>query len=237
MKTNTMPRFLPRNIALLAMLIFGLFCTALHAREYGRYDLKQLVHKNEPPATGAKLNISYLDRFLADLSQHAGNYPPQFDTAEDAQRAQQDVITLMGMLGATFATGQTPPELMLRMGLLGAIGHNLDAPGGAAYAQSQFAQLLKANPEHAAGNYHYGIFLVGTARPKEALPYLLKAKEKGVIPALYGLGMTYLTLGETAKAVESLQDYQKAEPRDTSVEKLLVAIRAGKVETQKAAAR
>ena len=216
------------------MLIVGLFCTTLHASEYGHYDLKQLVQKNAAPATGAKLDVGYLDRLLADLSQHAGNYPPQFDSAEDAQRAQRDVVTLMVMLGAAFSPEQAPPDLVLRMGVLGAIGHNLDAPGGAAYAQSQFTQLLKANPEHAAGNYHYGIFLAGTARPKEALPYLMKAKAKGVAPALYGLGMAYLTLGETAKALESLQAYQKAEPRDTSVEKLLVAIRAGKVETLKA---
>lgn len=225
--------FPSKKFAQLAMLIFSLFCTfaSLHAREYGHHDLKQLVQMNAPPATGAKLNMEHLDKLLTDLSLHAGNYPPRFDTAEDAQRARRDVITLMGMLGTAFGTESTPPDLMLRMGLLGAIGHNLSAPGGAVFAKSQFAQLLKANPEHAAGNYHYSTFLASSAHPKEALPYLLKAKDKGVIPALYGLGMTYLALGEMAKTIENLQAYQKAEPSDTSVEKLLTAIRTGKVKT------
>lgn len=187
MKTHGLLMFPPKKIARLAMLIFGLLCTftPLHAREYGHHDLKQLVQMNALPATGTKLNVGHLDKLLVDLSLHAGNYPPRFDTAEDAQRARRDVITLMGMLRAAFDTEQTPPELMLRMGVLGAIGHNLNAPGGAVFARSQFAQLLKANPEPAAGNYHYGTFLASSVHPKEALSYLLKAKEKGVIPALY----------------------------------------------------
>lgn len=44
--------------------------------------------------------------------------------------------------------------------------------------------------------------------------------------------MTYLTLGETAKTMDSLQPYQKAEPSDTSVEKLLTAIRNGEIKAQ-----
>lgn len=54
------------------------------------------------------------------------------------------------------------------MGVLGTVAHNLDAPGGAAFAQTQFERLLKANPDHGAGNYPYGTFLAGTGRPKEA---------------------------------------------------------------------
>jgi len=41
---------------------------------------------------------AYLDQMLNDLSTHAQNYPPQFDTLQDKQRATQDVQALSGIL-------------------------------------------------------------------------------------------------------------------------------------------
>lgn len=222
---------------LIAALLFSLLCTSLHAAEYGRHDLKRLVQPKAPPATGATLDLAFLDKVLADLRQHAGNYPPHFDAPADAQRAQRDATALMGMLNAMFSTAALPSDMLLRLGVLGAVAHNLDAPGGAAFAQSYFEKLLKTKPDHAAGNYHYGTFLASTGRPKEALPYLLQAKAQGVTPALYGLGMSYLTLGDTAKALENLQAYQKAEPKDSSIGKLIEAIQSGRIETRKTSAQ
>jgi len=224
---------LQKAFMLTVALLFGLLATSLYASEYGHYDLKRIAQPNAQQGTGATLDMAYLDSILTDLRQHAGNYPPKFDAAADAQRAQRDAVNLMGMLGAAFSTGQVPPDMLLRMGALGAVSHNLDASGGAAFAQANFEKLLKANPDHAAGNFHYGAFLAGSGRPKEALPYLQQAKAKGVVPALYALGMTYLTLGDKAKALESLQAYQKAEPKDASVGKLVEAIQTGKVEIRK----
>ena len=97
--------------------------------------------------------------------------------------------------------------------------------------------LQKTDPAHAGGNFQYGTFLGTTGRAKEALPYLVKAKDKGVISALYAIGMSHLMLGDKALALENLQAYQKAVPGDSSVGKLIEAVRAGKVEVRKAVAR
>ena len=102
-------------------LILALCCIGAHAAEYGRYDLNQLARQNAPPAKGATLDIALVDRLLADLQQHAGNYPPKFDSPTDAQRAYTDAAKLMGMLGAVFSAEQAPPEMLLRMGMLGAV--------------------------------------------------------------------------------------------------------------------
>lgn len=216
------------------LLLLALCCVPTRAGEYGRYDLTQLARQNAPPAKGASLDMALMDRILADLQQHAGNYPPQFDSPADAQRAQADAKTLMGMLGAVFSAGPAPLDLLLRMGMLGAVSHNMDLPGGATFAQTHFERLLKMDSAHAAGNFQYGTFLGNTGRAKEALPYLIKAKNKGVIPALYAIGMSYLMLGDKALALENLQAYQKAVPGDAAVGKLIEAVRAGKVDVKKA---
>lgn len=237
MKIKLSPCFGHKALALVLCVFLGLIGTSLHAAEYGRHDLTRLLKPNPQPGGGTMMNISLLDRLLGDLGQHAANYPPNFDSAEDAARAKQDAIVLMDLLAAAFFKVSTPPpEVLLRMGMLGAIGHNLDAPGAALYAQAQFVKLLNASPDHAAGNLHYGTFLSATNRPQEALPYLTKAQEKGVVSAMYALGMTHLALGNTAKALESLQAYQKAVPADTSVPKLIEALRSGKLELRKSGA-
>lgn len=212
-------------------------CAGAHAAEYGRYDLNQLAKQNAPPAKGATLDIALVGRLLADLQPHAGNYPPKFDSPADAQRANADAAKLMGMLDAVFSAGQAPPEILLRMGMLGAVSHNMELPGAAAYAQTHFERLLKTDPAHAAGNFQFGTFLGNTGRAKEALPYLAKAKDSGVIPAFYAIGMSHLVLGDQALALENLQAYQKAVPGDASVGKLIDAVRAGKVDVKKAGAR
>ena len=89
--------------------------------------------------------------------------------------------------------------------------------------------LLQANPGDAMANYHYGQLLSGTGRVTEALPYLTKAKDKGVVPALYALGMVHLAQDDKAKAIEMLSAYQQAQPADQSVGKLIQGIRDGKV--------
>ena len=200
---------------------------------YGQYDARQLLGPAPAAGKSATLNIAYLDRMLQDMGQHAANYPPRFDSLQDQQRAQRDAAALIGMLHAAFANN-APPELLLRMGVLGAYGHNLEVPNAAAFAQTHFSKLLAIQPDDPAGNYRFGQFLAGTARGKEALPYLTRARDIGVVPALYALGMVHLTLGDKQTALTFLAEYQRAQPSDQNVGKLIQGIREGKVEVRQA---
>ncbi len=193
--------------------------------------MRQLLVPAPTPGAGGSLNLEFLDHVLADLSEHADNYPPQFDSPADMQRAQKDARYLIGMFNAAF--GAAPPGgLLFRMALLGSFGHNLDVPDAAVFAQNHFRRLMNADPEHAMGNYHYGAFLAGIGRPKESPPYLQKARNKGVMPALYSIGMAQLTLGDKASAITALSEYLKRNPGDQRVRELVEAIRTGKVEIQ-----
>lgn len=217
-------------------IIFALsLASTASAREYGTYDPKRLLTVSETPS-GKKYGFdsAYLDQMLNDLSAHAKNYPPQFDTPNDKQRATQDVKTLSGMLDVLINVPTPNPELLVRAGYVNSIGHNLDIAGAAEKADSIFRRLLAASPSDARGNYMYGTFLAGVGKPKEALPYLEKALAVGVSDAAYAIGMTYVTLGNKGQALKNLEDYKRRKPGDTNVDKLIDAIRNGKIEFKRA---
>ena len=127
------------RLALLALMaVLGASPDCSWAKEYGRYDTRSLVTPNPPPAKGGRLNLEYLDAMLQDMGQHAANYPPKFDSGEDLRRAQRDAASLIGMFEAAFKPDATPDDLLLRLGALGAIGHNLDVPDAARPSCRQF---------------------------------------------------------------------------------------------------
>lgn len=208
-----------------------LLSSSVSAREYGNYDLKRLVTISETPS-GKKYGFdgAYCDQMLNDLSAHAKNYPPQFDTPQDKQRATLDAKALSGMLDILINVPTPNPGLLVRAAYANSIGHNLDIPGAAEKANSIFLKLLAAAPSDPRGNYMYGTFLAGVGKPKEALPYLEKALSVGVVDAAYGIGMTYLSLGDKDRALKNLEDYKRRKPSDGSVDQLIEAIRNGNIE-------
>lgn len=219
---------------LLAAFILSVAASAT-AREYGSYDPTRLLTVSETPS-GKKygFDATYLDLMLNDLSAHAQNYPPQFDTPQDKQRAARDVKALSGMLDILINVPAPNPELLVRAGYVNIIGHNLDIAGAAEKASSIFQRLLAASPSDPRGNYMYGTFLASAGKPKEAIPYLEKAIAVGVDDAAYAIGMAYLTLGDKEQALKNLDDYKRRKPGDKNVDKLIDVIRNGKIEFKRA---
>lgn len=215
-------------------LLVLLVSFAASAKEYGNYDSKRLLAISETPS-GKKYSVdsAYLDQMLNDLSVHAKNYPPQFDTPQDRQRATQDVKALSGILDILIDAPTPNPEFLIRAGYLNSIGHNLEIAGSADKANLIFQRLLAVAPADPRGNYMYGTFLAGVGKPKDALSYLEKALAVGVTDAAYAIGMSYLSLGDKEQALKSLEDYKRRKPSDTNVDKLIDAIRNGKIDVKK----
>jgi tetratricopeptide (TPR) repeat protein len=219
-------------------LLFTIFITlatsAVSAREYGNYDTKQLITVTET-SEGKKYGFGgpFLGQLMSDLSAHARSYPPQFDTPQDKQRATEDVKALSGMLDLLINVPNPALGLLSLAGDVNSIGHNLDIPGSAQKANSNFMQLLAVAPSDPRGNYMYGTFLAGIGKPKEALPYLEKARSVGVLDAAYSIGMTHLSLGDKEQALKNLEDYKRLKPSDGSVNQLIDAIRNGKIDFKK----
>ena len=218
----------------IALVVFSLLSVLsfAEAKEYGNYNLKNSLKRiiTIPDISSGEhtsVHLDFLDQIITDLSLHARNYPPTFDTPGDKARAVEDVKTLTVFLDILVNGPNPHPELLLRAGLLNSIGHNLDIPGTAEEAKLLFQRLLATSPSDPRANYHYGTFLAGTTESREALPFLEKALEAGVRDAAYSIGMTYLILGDTQKALANLETYQHHRATDEPLAKLIDDIRNG----------
>ncbi|MEJ2655264.1 MAG: tetratricopeptide repeat protein [Acidihalobacter sp.] len=218
------------------LLVLSLLLTASFAQaaEYGHYDPKRLLSVSET-ASGKhyRFNLGYLDQVLRDLSAHARNYPPRFDSPQGRQRAVEDVKRFARMLDILVNTPRPNTQILARAGYLNSIGYNLDVPGSGEKAIAIFEKLLAATPSDPRANYLYGSFLANAQKPRQALPYLEKAYAGGMADAAYTIGMAYLSLGNREKGLEHLEIYKRRNPDDTRVGRLIEAIRAGKIRSGK----
>lgn len=228
---NVIARIRVAHSVCFVFTVLAFACSTVQAREYGNYDPKRILTLSESPSgTRYGIDLQYLDQIINDLSTHARNYPPEFDTHQDRERAVQNITMLSGMLDILVNDPNPSQQILLRAGDLNSMGHNLDIAGSAQRAGASFQKLLAIAPEHPFGNYLYGMFLAETGNPSQALPYLEKAHTFGVVYADYTLGMIYLSLGDKLKALEHLEAYRKARPEDGKVSFLIDGIRNGKIE-------
>lgn len=218
------------------LIVFSIifFSSSVIGKEYGDYDPMLILTVSES-TSGKKhgLDLKYLDKMLTDLSFHAANYPPRFDNPQDRQRAIKDINVLSGMMDILVNGPNPNPQFLWRVGSLQSMGHNLELSGSAEKANANFKKLLDINPYHPRGNYMYGLFLAGAGKPEQALPYLEKALDVGVSSASYSIGMVYLTLGDKQKAIENFTVYQKQNPSDSNINKLLDDLQNDKVKITK----
>jgi hypothetical protein len=202
------------------------------ARSYGHYDVRRVISSIDvsPGKHSVTINVAYLTQILDDLERHAGAYPPHFEFADDRQRAEHDVSAISSLLDPISQDLSRNPPLQLRLGILHAIGHNLDIPGSAEKVTTAFSTLLALTPEDPQGNYRYGAFLAATTRNGAGIRFLEKARALGVVNADYWLGWSYEIIGNKAKALEYLEGYTKRVPGDQKAALLLDAVRNDKVE-------
>jgi hypothetical protein len=196
------------------------------AQSYGHYDIGKGATLAEPvPGKHtASINLQYLSQVIDDLGRHAAMYPPHFEFPEDRQRAESDVTAISALIDPLSQNFSNSAPLQLRLGLLHAIGFNLDIPGSYEKAGAAFSTLMKLTPNDPQANYQYGAFLAATTRKGDGIPFLEKAKALGVLNADYWLGMSYAVLGEKAKAVENLETYTKGVPSDQNAARILDAV-------------
>lgn len=222
----------------LFLIFVLLFASVAHAAAYGHYNMKLILTVSETPSWEQySINTSYLNKILTDLSIHAKNYPPQFDTLQDRQRATYDVNTLSGIFDSLTSAKNSNPVYLGIAAKINAIGHNLDIPGDGEKADTFFRRLLTVEPSNSRANYAYGTFLASVGEPKKALPYLNKALAGGITDANYTIGMTYLELGNKEKALKCFEKYKQYNPSDKNVDKLIDAIRNGKFKLKQSPSR
>jgi len=220
---------------LLLIIVWAVIAApSAYAKEYGNYDARRILTVAETPSGKRHgIDMPYLDQMVNDLATHAKNYPPNFDSDADRQRATRDAGMLAGILDILVNGPNPHPEILFRAALVNSFGHNLKIPGAAEKASSIFQRLLVISPDHPRTNQYYGMFLAGTGKFRESIPFLEKALAAGFVDASYSLGMVHLSLGDKVKALEYLENYQKRNPNDANVVRLIEGIRDGKVELKR----
>jgi tetratricopeptide (TPR) repeat protein len=216
------------------LIVIILSCPGyLFAASYGNYDVRKIVSVRED-VNGKKLasiDIGYLDKITSDLSTHAENYPPRFDTDEDKNKARKDIGQLVYIL-SVLEEGNGDKEIMIRAAHIYSIAHNLDVQGAAEKAKNVYSQLISRYPDNSNIAYHYGVFLAGTGQLDESMPYLNKALSAGILNANFSIGMVYIAKGDKEKALTCLKKYIAANPKDVNASHIIEAIESGNVKVQ-----
>ncbi len=210
----------------LLVLLLGLLANTALARPYGMYDMRRALGVRDT-AQGQQryVDTGFLRHVLGDLFAHASNYPPQFDTEQDKQRARTDIQFIMQTLSVLVNNPSPDQRLLLDAAIACSIGHNFDIPNAAENAVKYYERLLALDPQNPMANLQYGAFLGNTGQVKQAIPYLKKAQELGVPDATYSLGFSYMIIGDKKAALENLEKYQSMRPQDNNVAALIKALR------------
>jgi tetratricopeptide (TPR) repeat protein len=200
------------------------------AKSYGDYDILKVLKKTDNPP-GGSVDLVYVDAIMDDLRTHADSYPTRFDSAADQAKAKRDVLGLIGILDVLAKAPDVHVNVLIRLGVLGHIGYNLEIPDIGSSAQLYFAKALTLQPEHPLANYRMGLFLAQSNQMPMAVNFFENAKRLGYKSALYSLGLAYMSLKQTDKALENLTAYQALYPNDPNVPKFIKAIKQGNVST------
>lgn len=205
--------------------------SAAHAVPYGNYDMKVLFKPtNTAGGTRFLLDGPYFDRVFNDLTAHAKNYPPRFDSSEDKERATKDTRVLSESFELLIKNSPKTPDVLIRAAFIANLGYNLDIPGMASRADQYYRQVLELQPGQPRASQLYGVFLSSSGKFSQALPHLQRAKVGGLREATFSLGMTYLAMGDKPKAIEQFEDLKRANPRDYSIDSLIQGIKTGRIQ-------
>lgn len=198
--------------------------------DYGGHDLSAIMSTriDDQGKESYFLEMGVVSTVMNDLLQHAKMWPVTFRTEPERRRAEQDVTVLASVIEVIAADEDADSELLISMGRVQAIRHNLDLDGAGEQAVAWFRRLLAREPEHVLGNYHFGVLLASTLPPDDdtAIPYLEKAIALGVDDAWYSLGMKYLTREDVSEALRCLETYASKRPDDKSVQLFIEALKS-----------
>lgn len=224
----------------LRLRVLTLICSCISftvtAKQYGSYDPTQVIAVSVDAAGQhtVSINMTYFNLILDDLGPHAFRFPVNFDSSDDKHRAEHDVAAVSALFDpiAKNDVVRRDPKVLLRLGILHAIGHNLDIPGASQKAINDFSTLLQLTPDDPKANYTFGVFLAGTAQNASAIPFLQKARARGKLESDYWLGVVYASLGDKPNALESLRSYIANYPSDVNANRMLDAIQHDRVYTE-----
>ena len=134
-----------------------------------------------------------------------GRLPPSLETHElrariESKRRQYAEAVKEWREALKFAPGNPYVKRELAIAL--------SESGSLAEARTLFQELLRQDPNSGSLNYFLGDVILSAQKPQEAIPYLQKAVavDPQFLPTQKSLGLAYLQMGQTEKAISHLKD-------------------------------
>ena len=126
------------------------------------------------------------------------------------------------------------PEVLVRLGELEQMGHNLDIKGCAQQSEATLNRVIKLAPQNVRAHLSLArLYINSSVEQKKAEQLLFEAKRLSSPAVLseadLGLMFVYLQLGQKENAIKYGQQYLEANPSDTQIRKLVDGIGTNKV--------
>jgi len=212
-------------------LLFLAFPLAALSADW-KYELSEALSKskNEEDVDQYSINLEIVDDYIERIAKHAKEYPPRFTSKEEYEDVAEKLNGLIGVLAIVSENQQNNPELLLRLGFVQSMAHNININGAADKAKENYEKLLKISPNNIKGNYLFGMFLSGTRKYHfDSIPFLEKALALGETDSQYTLGLLYYEQGDKEKGLKYLRKYSENNPEQDRVKKVINAIETGKL--------
>ncbi|MCD4779773.1 MAG: hypothetical protein K8S27_04395 [Candidatus Omnitrophica bacterium] len=169
----------------------------------------------------ANKNFQQIDRFFDVAFQHARNYPPEFDSADQRAALEKELMGTIAQLEKIIKDSGPDQDVFFRLGKAHTFAYNLDIRGSKIAADKNFKKLFEMEKNHAQGHLYYGQHIVGRGESERGIEHLQIAADAGWDVALNMIGLAYLQTGQTDKARVSFQKLQKIYPPDRQIQMLL----------------
>jgi predicted Zn-dependent protease len=130
------------------------------------------------------------------------------------------LLASLSLAGASASLAQPPSELAAKAQR----GQAAMAAGRFDEAARLYAELVQAVPGEPGLRLNLGMALSMAGRPRKAIPHLEAALESGrpeLVPAALFLGEVFIELDQPARAVEPLESFLAAQPRNADARQML----------------
>lgn len=183
--------------------------------------------------SGGKPDMQKVQQFIDWVEPAIVEYPTHFKDEATKKSITEATAKVCGEIMSLPVEKMDDVKQLTLLGYILSMGHNADLNTSVA-AHRFFQRALTLDHDNVRANYLYGMFLVGTDKYHfDSLPYLQKALTLGEREAQFPIAMLYYQKGDKAKAIQQMEDYAKARPKEPQIWDVIAKMKANDLEFSK----
>lgn len=178
-----------------------------------------------------------IEAAIQRLNPIIGAYPPIITSDQHRQEIYDSWWETTRLAQEIDVVFPNDPEVLLRLGELSQMGHNLDINGSAQRSEVALSRAIELDPKNVRALLSLSrLYINSGVKQKKAEQLLFEAKRLSLPTALpeadSGLMFIYLQLDRKEDAIKYGEQYLEANPSDIRIRKLVDGSRANEVKNQ-----